>query len=504
MKKLFWSAFAVSLIVMTSTLLAQTEGIDDFLGLESELLPELKGSQRFTGSRFHENESWQVKTESVIQDIAEPNKGQNYSIIPWASLSTEDWLSFEKWEAERKIKDAIPDWKIRLRQTEHKELLGKLLQCRGTCSVFRGAESVKGQHLSRLLEGDELVTDKDSVAWLYGMDGSLFRLSSNSSLSLYEINLSPDEILLVARLNQGHIYWSPRSSEEYPLELNPETDSYSLPLMVKEANVQFYERKIFEKQSGEERLQEVLILDENAVKAQVTRLNEIKKENNQITKMRTRFVLIMPNGTVISNGLAFDAFYLVGGASYFKYRSEGEKKDFSVQLRGYASSEVFSVEESSWYEVDSSGKSYQKLTDPHGSLQILELLTKRVKSIELAREIWFKEFSRPILEEIPEPKKLAVDQGYSLWGGELSKRYEFILEYARRVETTQLRSIENLLLRMEGKGLKGRQELSEWPYQKSLNHYLLGLKSRYDKKKQRVREMSDLQYYVWILKDGKL
>jgi hypothetical protein len=48
-----------------------------------------------------------------------------------------------------------------------------------------------------------------------------------------------------------------------------------------------------------------------------------------------------------------------------------------------------------------------------------------------------------------------------------------------------------------------KKELSEDNYRASLNHYLLGLKSRYDGKKMRVREMNDLQYYVWILKNGK-
>lgn len=251
------------------------------------------------------------------------------------------------------------------------------------------------------------------------------------------------------------------------------------------------------------RLQEILELDENAVKAQVLRLNEVKKENNQVGKIKTRFVLITPNATIVSQDSTFDALYLVGGSSYFKRRTL-EEKAFSLQLRGYASAEIFSVDEASWYEVEGGGKSYQKLSDAPGHLQILELLTRRVKSIELAREIWFKEFSKPIIDAVNDPRKLAVDQGYTLWGSELTKRYQFILEYARRVETTQLRSIENLLERIEEKGSKGRQVLSDDPYRKSLNHYLLGLKSRYDKKNLRVREMSDLQYYVWILKDGKL
>jgi hypothetical protein len=56
---------------------------------------------------------------------------------------------------------------------------------------------------------------------------------------------------------------------------------------------------------------------------------------------------------------------------------------------------------------------------------------------------------------------------------------------------------------MEESGKKINSDISEEHYRKSLNHYLLSLKSRYDNKKMRVREMSDVQYYVWILRNGK-
>lgn len=98
---------------------------------------------------------------------------------------------------------------------------------------------------------------------------------------------------------------------------------------------------------------------------------------------------------------------------------------------------------------------------------------------------------------------MAHQFGYTVWNENLLERINYLSEYTRRVETTNLKSIQNLITRMEETGKKISLDISEEHYRKSLNHYLLSLKSRYDNKKMRVREMSDVQYYVWILRNGK-
>jgi hypothetical protein len=67
-----------------------------------------------------------------------------------------------------------------------------------------------------------------------------------------------------------------------------------------------------------------------------------------------------------------------------------------------------------------------------------------------------------------------------------------------------LKSIENLMVKLEANGKILAKAPTDAAYKASLNHYLLGLKNRYSDKKMQVREMNDLQYYVWILKNGKL
>jgi len=504
MKKLIWSAFAMSLILLSPRSIAQTEAVDDFLGLEAEILPDLKGEQRFTAPDLHEKESWNVPEKKTIIDLAEPNKGQSYSIIPWSIQDPEDFLSINTWLIERSIKDVTPDWKIRLRQADLKELTGKILQCIGICEIYRGSNKAMGQHLSRLLEGDELKTGKDSVAWVYFMDGSLMRVSPESSVSINEFNIGKAEIFILARLNQGHVFWHPRSKKEMVPDFSPETDSVSLPLMVRAANTQAFERKIFQARKDDGHLAEIMVLDDNAIIDQFKTINQLKIENNPGVTLTTKVMMVTPNSTVVARDVSFDYLYLPGGKGYFKKRQTEPGEEFTLYLRGYTATEANAVGEVSWHVVDESGRYFIPMKDDApGVLQVTELLTKRIKTIELAREIWFKEFTLPLMAASKDSEVIARDYGYTLWGDESTKRFDFLVEYNRRIETTNLRSLENLLVKLENKGEKSGRDLSEDHYRVSLNHYLLGLKSRYDNRKMRVRELNDLQYYVWILKNGK-
>lgn len=502
MKKVILSAFAMSLMLVSLGIAAQTEAIDDFFGLETEILPDLQGPQRFTTPNLHEADSWKVQPETTLKDVPLPPKGQGHSIIPWKDLDPEGWMNIHTWIQERKVKDENPDWLVRLRLADQKELMGKVLQCQGTCYVYRGTDRANVRHLSRILEGDEFHTDKDSVAWIFMMDGSLVRLSPETSISFQEVNIAKNEFLFLARLNEGHIYWNHRGKNEIPVELAPETDSFSLPLLVREANQAHFEREIFQAQKDLGHLAEVMELDEGAMKAQFKALNELKAKQNEALTLSTKVMIVAPNSSLVTRGASFDYMYFPGEKSYFKKRTSLEGEEFFLHMRGYNVTEAITIGQNLWYEVDKSGRTFIP-TEVTGTLQVLELLTKRIKSIELAREIWIRDFTLPVVLSSQNAKLLAEEHGYHLWGNELNERLDFLVEYTRRIETTHIKSLENLVAKLESKGEKITKELTEESYRVSLNHYLLGLKSRYDNKKMQVREMNDLQYYVWILKNGK-
>ncbi len=498
MKKLIQSAFALSLTLFPLLGLTQTESVDDFLGLENEVLPDLEGPQRFTPTELHENADWKVNEKDVVIDF-EPRKGQNYSIIPWRNIDPEGFLNIDYWLNDRKLKDSIPEWKVRLRNERHLNIVGKVMSCFGTCPAFRGTDKVNAQFLSRVAEGDEFRTEKDSYAWIYLVDGSLIRLGAESSVSFHEISFSDKEIFYLVRLNQGHVYWHHRPKDAHVVDTAPETDSIALPLQIRDANLQWYERKRFKSQNDLEHRAEVIDLNELAIQDQVKRLNELRSANNQV-QIPTRIMMVAPNVTVKGVDVSFNLIHVPGEKSWFRKQSGGE---FSIELRGYNVTQTEVQNPEVWNEVEPTGR-MMSVSEPKGELDVAELLTKRITTIELAREIWMEKFSVAMLKVITDPKALALDFGYGHWKeAELAKRREFLSEYTRRVETTNLRSIENLLVRLEEAGEGPRKVLNPSLYEKALNHYLLGLKTRYTDKKMRVREMNELQYYVWLLRHGK-
>lgn len=501
MKKLIWSAFALSLSFSTSLVFSQSE--IDFMGMEAEVMPELKGSQKFTPPNLHQKSEWNVDEKQVEIDATQPLRGQKHSLIPWDTQDPQEWLSIERWLLERELKDKSPDWKLRLRDDRHAENVGKILQCRGQCDIYRGLMKARVTHLSQVNEGDELKTGPNSIAWIYLMDGTLVRVGPLSAISFQEINWSQKEVFHLVRLHQGHVFWHPRNSLEFPVDLSPETDAVSLPLLVRESNQAYYERELFQKQSDFERSFESAKLEDTAISAQIKKLNELRVTNNSSLPPVSRVMMVAPNGTVVGKLTSFDFFHYPGGLSHFKKRLPQEGHELSLHLRGYSSTEVQNISEETWYQIETNGRSANKVEAITGGLEITELLTRRIKTFELAREIWLGKYTRPVVQMLGDSKNLAIQFGYTLWSDSLDKRFEFLVEYTRRMETTNLKSMDNLLKKVEAAGEVTHKEMTDTHYVGALNYYLKGLKTRYTDKKMQVREMNDLQYYIWILRHGK-
>jgi hypothetical protein len=502
-KILIRSAFALSLALHVEAWAQDLDNVTSFLGLDEEVAPDLMGPQRFTTERLHENTEWRVRAEEVEID-KQPLKGQGYSIIPWKDQSPEEFLNIHTWIFERGIKDKDPDWKVRTRNLRHVELMGKFLSCVGKCSIYRGNNKAKVNYLSRVFEGDEIQIGTDSYAWIYLMDGTLARLASDTSVNFQEINFSKEKVFVLLRLNHGHVFWHPRNTEELLTDTSPETDGGSLPLNVREANQQFFERARYQdKRSEWSHLIESSSLDESAIKDQFKKINELRAENKKFKDTKSHVMLVAPNVTVVSQDTSFDLLYILAGKSFVKKRTTRDGDELALQMRGYLTSAPVTVSDLNWVEISETGRDQVALSDPPGPLQVTELMTKRIKTLELARELWFKKSSMDILESLSDAKKLAIDHGYVLWEKGMSQRFDFLSEYTRRIETTNLRSVENLLKRSETDSKKLDVTLNDTHYRASLNDYLKGLKTRYTDKKMEIREMNDLQYYVWILKHGK-
>lgn len=493
------------LSVLPSWAMAQSEE----LNLQEALLfKELEGEQNFSKKDFHQKIDWRVEEKQAIQDSA-PIKGQTHSTIDWEGQDPKEWLDIDRWLADRAIKDSTPDWKIRIRQNVHKELVGKILKCVGTCHGYRGTKAVKIRHLSQVREGDEIQTSADSYLWVFLMDGTMVRLSPQSSVSFNEINFSKKSIFFGLRLNQGHVYWHHRASEAIPYNAAPETDQVSLPLMVREANKDFFEREIYK---SEDELQRFLSVTEGQDKAAVKlyeKMNELKKNHKTLGSFDHHVFLVTPNYSLDVKNQSFDAVYLPNEKGYFKRRDElmaleGEKKQFKFHYRGYAESNVDDITSFAWNGVSADGKSLSEESESTPHLSILELMTKRIPTIELAGEIWIEKYTLPLLKGMEDEAKFATDHGFRLWSDELNtQRMGFLHEYTRRIETTNLRSLSNLVSTLSSKGDWKQLIIDEKFYVKALESYVKSIKTQFNQKRQQRRLMNDLQFYAWILKNDK-
>lgn len=497
MRRVILSAIALSLVLTSFTPVMA----NSFLGMsEQDLLPELMGPQRFTPEGFQQNKDWNAETKKVVPNVYRL-KGQTYSQIDWKNHNIDEWLDIDKWKTTREYRDRTVDWRQRLEDERNLELVGRVLACKGKCKTFRGTDSAETVFRSHIKEGDELFTEENTVAWVYLMDGSLVRIGPNSAVGFIEINWSKEEVNNVIRLQKGHIFVHTRNSTEAKIDTDPETDSYSLPLMLRESNQEFFERKIQRSSDDSAKLSILLNLEKAAVEAQFKLMNELRMQNKQDQKIKRKYFVYAPNVTIDVTDSSFDLIHTVNGPSYFKRRDlSGE---FKLKFRGHTNQVSNLITEEAWYEMNQSGREASLIDSPSGHLQVSELLTKRIKSLELAREYWFKEYSVGIFENLEDPKKLAVDHGYTLWKDGLSKRQQFIEEYTRRTETTNMQSLQNLVEKIKQSGENIESELSDSLYRASLNHYLFGLKKRHLNQRLQVRDMNDVQYWVWILKNGK-
>src|SRR5680860_549224 len=101
--------------------------------------------------------------------------------------------------------------------------------------------------------------------------------------------------------------------------------------------------------------------------------------------------------------------YVPGGKAWFKKRNGGN--DVFLHRRGYNFTDLITAFTNDWHVVESDGRIFSLEESPSAHLQVLELLTRRIKTIELAREKWISEFTLPVLGALTDPKKMAQEYG---------------------------------------------------------------------------------------------
>ncbi len=438
-------------------------GDDDlFLGDLEEIGSEhawdhsLNGGRKLDLWREKDNSAEFVeKASQSIIPLEKPYKNQSYSLLKWDDVDPEKFLNIDEWISDAEFQLKKSGWLDILRSNQQLELMGRILSCKGRCFIYRGINKHRGSFSSQIFEGDEFETDQDSVAWIFLNDGTLLRVSPEGSLNFQEINFSKTKIFVKIRLNKGHLFWNSRLKAELPVDLDPETDSHSLPLKILEANQEHFERKLSQNQKDSEQVAEYFNINKSAIKNQIDQISALQEKNKIL--MEKEGMLVIPNGTLSFGDIRLDAIYLPGGNAYFKSRTESK---LNLQLRGYKNNEEKSIQSGNWNEISFDGRDYKEVIDVLPAFNLLELLTKRIKTIELAREIWIQKYSVAILNNLEDRIKLATDYGYNLWEPEkINQRINFLKTEMSRVETsiksfggTPL-SCANFFFSEKGKGL---------------------------------------------------
>jgi len=475
------------------------------LGLDESDRALLERAGLLQGKLMLHTDVWSVKPSKIDIDKVTYH-GQAKSLINWDNLEEKKWLDFHYWKQQRLQRDMDPGWKIKLRDSAHVEKIGKVIKCIGECKLYRGEKFANAQYRSQLVEGDEFITSDDSFAWLCFADGSLLRISPNTSITLNEINISKNNFLYYLRLNHGHVHWQVRTLGKYKVQNMAESDLIFQPFMKKEANREHYSRLEYQKLGYEEKM--LYELEKNkGHKSQYEQLNKLLAENIEtIKKINTTVFLTAPNATYIVKNSHFDTYYSINGRGHFRFKDvmEGMEKEDSRQsgvtalFRGYTNRKEEKLEKSIWYEINKSGLKLSAIEEDLKQYRPMELFVNRTPTIHLIREFFMRESFPFIFDSNITMEKMAQQYGYRLWDSvasdEIEERLIFLKEYTRRVETTNLRSM-----------VKVFSDLDEIPfnvsfYRKALNKHIFGLKKLSHKKRSIIPEMNEVQYYIWTLK----
>lgn len=393
--------------------------------------------------------------------------GQKESVTDWGNLSTESFLNFKDWKEESDIRDQVPDWEKIVRERNHKEIVGRIYQCIGICRVDRGASFFNGSYRSSLYEGDEIQTVGDSYAWIFLFDGTMVRVSPQSSITFNEFNVGVKENFINARVNAGNVVWLSRLENSYTEADVRETDVTFFPYSEYDS-LPVHERKLY----LEDDLFELISKSNTNVK-QYQELNKRVEKNNKRSKGKPTYAfIVMPNATLMGVSPSVEIVTLVGGKTFLKKRSheslglaknEVGEHDLFLAMRGYDNKALNTIAEDKWITVDEKGRNYTEADDVRW-LDVGEFITKRIPSIMIGREIFIERYSEFAFREKYDPVILAKKDGYRMWGSlvsaegekksDLELRLEFLKEYFRRVETSNLLASSRFKERLEARGEK--------------------------------------------------
>lgn len=457
------------------------------------------------------------------------------SLVRWDEIDEINWLDLEQWKRQRDLRNDIRDWRLFEQETNLQERMGRVLKCVGSCRAYRGDKegNFPLAHRSLLIEGDEVVTLKDSYAWIYLYDGTMLRISPMTSISLIEVNVSKKDFFYYVRLNYGQIYWHPRMEESLVENEKPETDVLFFPLMPLEAHTNVtinhaHDESNLIKYLGKNR-------DE---KRKYQRLNKLKTVNNKRmkTKLNNFLFALTNNVTFFSENQILHLVALRNGPTYVKVvdhqqlffqeeKEESELNDEDAQkangqmkqqlveyaLRNSEESQREPLPVGQWYVIDREGKMLESLDGEVGlgnMLKMSEFATRRIPTILIARELWLHKYSQLLFEDSMSRIDLATKYGRRLWtemapGHELDERVKFLHQFTHDLEIRAMKESLRMGEELQKQGKKVPVEKYDYRFfQRVMKEYWFRQKKSVDESSYDKPILNSMKKKFWKIING--
>lgn len=424
------------------------------------------------------------KKKKIIKDnqsISLPSwmEARPKSYIDWEKIDTKVYFDLQNWKRETDLKDIHKDWRTNRQELALEETVGRVLHCIGYCQIYRGQGYAMGGFRSRVQEGDEIITLKDSYLYAVLLDGTMVRMSPETSLTIKEINVSPTKIFYHVRLNSGQMIWLSRRSNPPEILGERETDPLFLPLPLFSANGQ---------QSYIEPKEDDLfasLKQPSLTFAQAIRLRDLISQNNQFLKnVRAEAFIVMPNGSVFGSQLSGEFISLLGERAMMKiYTDEFHvakpriqysgpddgpaseqgpefqiPSDVDFYFRGYENDAKEVLTKGQWYQIDIKGRTLTPVgEEEQKTLGLGQFFVSNIPTIMIGREMILQQYTAPFLS-LPASLPFYGAWQYRMWNAQGKKedefqlRFNFLKEYTRREETTGLLVAEKFRERMKDRG----------------------------------------------------
>ena len=294
-------------------------------------------------------------------------------------------------------------------------VLGEVIASRGTSRIYRQEGNIVVKKGSQFKQGDLIETSSSGHVWIALIDGTLIRLSPDSTYSLESFEVSQLSLLMFHRINNGNINIIPRKEKGVGPQSTIETDRVFLPV---------FELFDFRKFLDYSSLTKNRI--DNLHKEKYRYLNFLKKNNEGILEGKGVLHVVNTPFMIFEFDKADMEFVIDwAGSDFIKIRSKFKNfKSYKKNIIALKESEEFNT--NTWYEIN---QKETKVSRNSSSAWFGDLVISDIPSIRILAEMFISENARKFFFSTSHKNFWAK---YLISDKNLKDRKKFLLEYMNK------------------------------------------------------------------------